>query len=105
MPLSRRYHPEHPPGEKCTFGFDFSPIIPVGVGIASATLTISRNSPPGAITDGEWTIGPVTWLDRTVYATLTGGMTGIDYLLRWAATDTDGNIWPRFCLVLCAATS
>ena len=40
MPLSRRYSPEHPPGEECAFGLDYSPLIPVGVGIATGTLSI-----------------------------------------------------------------
>ena len=32
MPLSRRYTPEHPPGEECNFGLHFSLVIPPGVG-------------------------------------------------------------------------
>jgi hypothetical protein len=104
MPLSRRYSPEHPPGEKCNYGFDFSFIIPPGVGIKTGALTIWKNVVP-AVQSTDFTIGAVSVLDRTVYASLTGGVEGTDYQLRWVATDTDGNIWPRTCLQLCAQTS
>ena len=105
MPLSRRYTPEHPAGETCPFGFDFSPIIPVGVGISAGALSIFTNTQPPVAADADWTKGNVTWLDRTLYATLGGGKDGIDYRLDWTATDTDGNIWVRSGLILCAATS
>ena len=42
MPLSRRYNPEHPPGENCSFGVDLSFVVPPGVGLASGSLAILR---------------------------------------------------------------
>jgi hypothetical protein len=105
MPLSRRYTPEHQQSEICPFGFDFSPIIPVGVGITAGSLNIYTNTNPPVAANADWTVGPVSWLDRTLYATLTGGQDGVDYLLQWTADDTDGNRWSRFALVLVAATS
>jgi hypothetical protein len=105
MPLSKRYHPEHPPGETCPFGMDFSAVIPPGVGISSGALTIWTNAQPPVAADGDWTKGAVTVLDRVLYATLSGGKDGTDYILRWTATDTAGNVWPRSGLVLCAQTS
>jgi hypothetical protein len=104
MPLSRRYTPEHPPGEKSNYGYDFSPIIPPGVGIASGSLTIWNHvAQPTQSTD--FTIGPVSVRGRACYASVSGGVEGKDYQLRWSAVDTDGNIWPRTGLVLCAQTS
>jgi hypothetical protein len=105
MPLSRRYTPEHPPGESCPFGLDFSFLIPPGIGIASGALSIFTNTVPIASADADWTVGPVTVQGRTLYAVLTGGVEGKDYQLRWTATDTQGNVWPRTTLVLCAETS
>ena len=42
---------------------------------------------------------------RTVYSRLQGGVAGQDYQLRWVIGDTDGNIWTRTALLLCAPTS
>jgi hypothetical protein len=105
MPLSRRYSPEHPQGEACTFGLDFSAVIPPGVGIAAGQLDIFKNAVPAAAADTDWTKGAVSVRGRVLYATLSGGVTGTDYLLRWTATDTDGNVWPRTGLVLVGPTS
>ena len=33
------------------------------------------------------------------------GVDGKDYQLRWSATDTSGNVFPRTALLLCAQTS
>jgi hypothetical protein len=103
--LQQRYLPPHPPGESCPFGFDFSAVIALGVGIVSGTLTISTNTVPPVDATASWTVGPVTVLGRALYATLSGGVAGTDYQLRWAATDTQGNVWPRWGLCLVAATS
>jgi hypothetical protein len=105
MPLSRRYTPEHPPGEHCNFGLDYSFVIPPGVGISAGTLSIFTNTVTPTPADADWTVGPVTVRGRAVYSLLTGGQEGVDYQLRWTATDTDGNVWPRTTLVLCAQTS
>ena len=105
MPLSRRYTPEHAPGEKCDYGLDYSFVVPPGVGIASGAITIFTNVANPADASADFTIGPVTVQGRTIYANLDGGVAGKDYQLRWLATDTDGNEWPRTALVLCAQTS
>jgi hypothetical protein len=105
MPLSRRYTPEHPPGEEATFGMDFSYVIPLGVGIASGTVTVWVNVVPPVQDSTNWTIGTVSVLGRVLYASLTGGVEGTDYQIRWSATDTDGKVWPRTALCLCAQTS
>ena len=39
MPVSRRCTPEHPPGESCNYGLDYSFVIPPGVGIVSGALS------------------------------------------------------------------
>ena len=104
MPLSRRYSPEHPPDENVTFGMDFSFLIPVGVGITAGGLDIFHNTVPPTPADAEWVKGPVTIVGRTVYASLTGGVEGTDYQLRWTATDTLGNQWRRTGVILCAPT-
>jgi hypothetical protein len=105
MPLSRRYTPEHPPGEQCNFGLDYSFVIPPGVGISSGALAIFSNAVPPVAADADWTVGAVTVRGRAVYALLKGGIEGTDYQLRWTATDTQGNVWPRTTLILCAQTS
>jgi hypothetical protein len=97
--LSLRYHPPHPDGEECVFGMNFDNVIPPGVGIVRGKLEIDTNTvPPFASTD--WEQGKVTVVNRTLYATLSGGVDGTDYILNWTATDTDGNIWPRSALCL-----
>lgn len=105
MPLSRRYSPEVPPGERSTFGMDFSFLVPPGVGLTSGTLTIWHNIVPPVPVPTDFTIGPVSVRGRVLYATLSGGVEGRDYQLRWVATDTAGNVWPRTGLALCAQTS
>jgi hypothetical protein len=104
MPLSRRYTPEFPPGEKSNVAYDFSPIVPPGVGLASGTLAIWTNTVPPVLST-DFTIGPVSVRGRALYASITGGVEGKDYQLRWQATDTDGNVWPRTGLLLCGQTS
>jgi hypothetical protein len=105
VPLSRRYRPEHPPGESCSFGLDYSFIIPVGVGVETGTLAIFTNTASPAPADADFTVGPVYVRGRAIWANLTGGVPGVDYQLEWTAVDTAGNVWPRTCLILCAKTS
>jgi hypothetical protein len=105
MPLSRRYTPEHPPGESCSFGLDYSPIIPVGVWIEQGTVQVLTNTATPVDAAADWTIGPVSVRGRAIYATLAGGVSGTDYQIKWTATDSAGNVWPRIALVLCADTS
>ena len=104
MPMSRRYSPEHPPGESCNIGLDYSPLIPPGVGVVGGSLAIFTNVAV-PLPSADFSIGPVTINGRTVYARISGGVEGTDYQLRWSATDTQGNVWPRTCLLLCAQTS
>jgi hypothetical protein len=105
MPISRRYTPEHPPGESCPFGMDYSYVIPPGIGIAGGSLAIWTNTQPPVEANGDWNIGAVQVLGRAIYCQLSGGVEGTDYQLRWTAIDTRGNAWPRVGLVLCAQTS
>jgi hypothetical protein len=105
MPISRRYSPEHPPGESCSFGLDYSYVVPVGVGVESGTLSIFTNVANPVPADSDWQKGPVTIRGRAIYANLAGGVAGVDYQLKWTATDTQGNVWPRTTLLLCADTS
>lgn len=123
MALSRRYSPEHPPGESCRFGMDFSAVIPPGVGIQFGTLGIATNTATPADASKDWTVldAPQSWKNiglvvetqvwevnvrgRVLYATLRGGQSGTDYQITWTAHDTDGNVWPRTALCLCSLTS
>lgn len=105
MPISRRYSPEFAPGEACSIGLDFSPIIPPGVGIESGTLSVFTNTQPPQDASTDFTISPVEVRGRAIYAMISGGLSGRDYALRWTATDTEGNVWPRTALMLCADTS
>lgn len=105
MPISRRYSPEHPPGETCSFGLDYSFVVPVGVGVESGTLAIFKNDAVQTPAGSDWQIGPVSVRGRAIYATLSGGVAGTDYQLEFTAIDTAGNKWPRTALVLCAPTS
>lgn len=104
MPLSRRYTPEHAPGESSVYGLDFSFIIPPGVGISAGSLTVWTNT-VAPVESSDFTIGVVGVRGRTLYARLSGGTDGTDYQLRWVANDTTGNVWPRTALVLCSETS
>lgn len=106
MPLSRRYTPEIAPGESSIFGMDFSTVVPPGVGLSSGSLALQTNTAPPAATS-NLTAGAVSVHDRMLYAKVTAaaGAAGSDFQLLWTATDTDGNVWPRTALVLCAPTS
>jgi hypothetical protein len=104
MPISRRYSPEKDPHEVCIFGYDFSPLIPPGVGITSGTLDFFTNTVPPNPTTALTHTG-VQVRDRTLYATVQGGNAGVDYQFYWQAIDTAGNNWPRTGLCLVAPTS
>jgi hypothetical protein len=103
--LSRRYVPAHPPGETATFAMSFDDVVAAGVGLTSGTLTIRTNVVPPVDVTASWTVGAVTVRGRALYATVKGGVAGTDYQFTWTANDTDGNIWPRTGLCLCATTS
>lgn len=104
MAISDRYNPPHPPGESSSYAYDFSPILPPGVGLVAGSLSIVVNTNPVQSTS-DWTIGTVTTIGRRVYCPLSGGVEGTDYQLRWSCTDNLGNVWPRTAYVLCAQTS
>lgn len=100
-----RYYPDHPAGETCSFGLDFSAIIPFGGGLKSGTLAIQTNTATPTDAHADWTIGSVEVRGRSLFAILGGGVPGVDYRLLWTAYDTAGNVWPRVGLCLCADTS
>lgn len=77
----------------------------MGVGIEQGTLAIFTNTASPVPADGDWQIGEVYVRGRAIYANLSGGVPGVDYQLQWTALDTQGNVWPRTCLCLCAPTS
>ena len=115
MSLSRRYTPEWYPGETSNIGMDFSYVIPPGVGIQSAWLTIF-NVDTRALNSTDFTGPPpissaqpgtytATVVDRMVYCRMSGGLAGIDYTFAWTAIDTDDNVFPREGLILCQFTS
>lgn len=104
MAISNRYDPPHPPGETCNFALDFSPVIPLGVGIQSANLTILLNTNPPQSQD-DWTLADPQIIGRRLYVQCGGGVEGTDYQFVWTATDSLGNVWPRTTLVLCASAS
>jgi hypothetical protein len=102
--MSRRYAPPWPPGEVGSLGVNMDMVIPQGSSILTASLTIFTNSAvPASSTD--FAIGAVTIEGRSAYATLSGGVVGRDYQLRWLITDTLGNDWQRTALLLCSLTS
>ena len=105
MALTRRSHPPHPPGESCSFGMDFSAVIPLGMGIVSSSLAIFTNTVPPASADAQWTKGQSYQRGRAVFQILAGGLIGTDYLLQWTVTDNRGSAWVRTGLILCASTS
>lgn len=80
-------------------------MIPVGVGIEQGTLAIFTNTATPQEADADWQIGEVEVRGRAIYAMLSGGVAGTDYQLKWTVVDTNGNVWPRTTLVLCADTS
>jgi hypothetical protein len=100
----RRYQ-THPKEETAVFMFDYSALVGRGVSLSNPSLSIFTNTVPPVAADGDWVKGTVSILGRAVYATLSGGIEGKDYQLRWSATDTEGNSWPRTTLVLVSPTS
>lgn len=104
MPVSRRYIPEHPPGDSATYGMSYDVVFPRDVGITSGSLAIFTNVASPALST-DFSIGAVQVQGRALYASLVGGVSGTDYQLRWTANGTDGSIATRTALILCAQTS
>jgi len=108
MPLTRRYHPEHPAGESAAFCMNFEFAIPAGMALVTnppPSLHIFTNTVPPNPADGDFTVGTVSVSGRLLWSVLTGGKVGTDYILTWTGTDTRGNIWEKSGLLLCAPTS
>lgn len=104
MSINNRYQQPHPAGAVIEYGLDFSTILPPGVTISDGRLAQQTNQVPPQPTN-DFTIGPVQAIGRRLYAQLAGGAAGTDYQLIWTATDSQGGIWPRTVLLLCASTS
>jgi hypothetical protein len=103
MAISRRY-PEKPPLEQVALAIDLSPILPPGVGLVYATIDPYTNTNPALLaTDMSLTEPSVR--GRYAEAWATGGTAGADYQIRWHLTDSQGNVWTRTALLLCAETS
>lgn len=103
MSLSRRYH-ACPPGESARIGIDFSALLPPGVTLSSAALTVFCNTNPVQPAP-EWTVGVPEFLGRMAWCQVSGGMEGTDYQFRWSVSDNNGNTWQRVALMLSAQTS
>jgi hypothetical protein len=102
MAIGLRY-PTKPGSDACPYGFDFSNILPLGVGITSGTLEIVLNLNP-VQPQSDFTQGEVLISGRRVYCPISGGVPGTDYQFRWSIADTLGNMWQRTALLLCAAS-
>lgn len=103
MAITRRYA-SWPPGEQAWVGMDFSDVLPPGVSLATATLTILTNtSPANPVTD--FTQGPVELDGRQAWSQISGGSAGTDYQFRWTVGDNHAQTWQRTALLLCAETS
>lgn len=104
MPLTRRYSPEHSPGDSCLYGIDMSLVLPPGAFISLGSVAVLSNTfvPTPA---PEWAVGPVQIQGSVIFARLSGGTEGSDYQIRWNVQDSDGNVWNRTALVLCSLTS
>jgi hypothetical protein len=98
----RRYAPNWGPGDRAVVGIDMSALIPSASGIVTSSLAIGRNTmsyPPSS----DFAASPPSVIGRAAYGEISGGFSGIDYALTWTITDTDGNVWNRTGLLLCAA--
>lgn len=107
MPLSRRYSPELAPNEGSLFGMDFSSVIPPGVGIDFGECAVVQNTQPVQDASTMITVGTVQVVGRTLIAFIESNQNaeGRDFQVRWIAFDSEGGVWPRTALVLCAQTS
>jgi len=104
MSVNNRYQPSHPQGASALYALDYANILPPGVGITSGGIAVTLNTVPPTPTS-ELEVTPAGVTGRRVFAQISGGVAGHDYRIVWVANDSLGNIWPRTCLLLCAATS
>lgn len=102
--LSGRYVPAKPAGERAVFALNYDAVLPRLAVIKSGTVQVRTNTATPA-DDGSWTVGAVTIRGRALYADLSGGKAGTDYLLTWTATDDANNVWPRTAACLVTATT
>ena len=104
MAISQRYSSQAP-ADATWFGMDFSHVIPVGVGITSATLLIQTNTnPPNAQSDWTTDAQP-TVIGRQVWSTCSGGAVGTDYQFIWTVTTNHSQTYHRAALCRCEPTS
>lgn len=83
---------------------DFSGVIPPGMNIVAANLSILLNTSPTQPST-DFTQGEPVPLGRQVWCDVEGGVAGTDYQVVWTVTDSGQNVWRRTALLLCAATS
>lgn len=104
MALSRRYHPEWPPGESSYIGIDLSSLLPPGVVLTSAELTIVVNVNP-VQQQTDFAQDAVIVSGRQAWARIAGGHQGRDYQAIWTVADSQGHTWERTALLLCGQTA
>jgi len=79
------------PTEQELFGFDFSRLLPSGVTISSAVVTATvidgTDADPSAMISGSATIS-----GSLVSQLVIGGVAGVTYCLKCAATFSDGQV-------------
>jgi hypothetical protein len=96
---SIRYSPPWAPGDFNAIGIDMSLVIPAGIGIQDALFEVLTNS-------ADFAVSPDPSIEeRSVYVTMAGGVSGTDYQLKWTVSDSQGFLWHRTGLLLCALTS
>lgn len=104
MPLTRRYEPPHRTGPRA-YGMDYSSVIPWGMTITSAALTIWSNTQPPLDASADFSTPTIYTRGRQAFAIINGGVVGKDYLLQWSVNDNRGGVWDRAATLLCSYTS
>ena len=110
MPLTRRYQPTHPEGDTVLIGIDFATVLAPGAALRDPDLAFWINWPGDVVpADADWEIDPLVGVQvagrRRLLTRISGGVSGIDYQLRWSASDTLGNFWTRTALLLVGDTA
>lgn len=104
MAVSQRYQPSHPAGQSAVYAVDFSNILPPGVGLSQPGVIVLTNTVPPGLAQGI-TPGAGGFRGRIAWITISGGVSGQDYIIQWTVADTASNTWIVSALLLCAATS
>lgn len=83
------------PDEIANFEFDMGAknVIPTGVTISSAVVTVSRVRGEEDGNPSAMILGAATFTGRTVTQKIGGGVNGATYLLTFTATGSDGGIY------------